>query len=446
MINRSLMIKKIIHFITTEIWRIDVKSYPPVLGFFLRQLRIIVLAVKEFRVNRIQLRASALTYYSLLSIVPIAAMAFGIAKGFGFESRLEEQLRESVSGQEELANVVEYVLEFATSMLKNINGGVIAGVGVILLLWSVMKVFGNIENSFNVIWQIRRGRPFARKFADYLSMMLIAPILFFLSSTITGYISNAAANTESVILEYLGPVLLFLVRLVPYLLILLLFTLLYVVMPNTKVRFKYGFFAGIIAGIIFQITQNLYFYFQGEAGRLNAIYGSFVAVPLFLIMMRLSWLIVLLGAEISFAYQNIEKYEFEAESLNISPYNRRMLTFLVMYTIIKNFEKGSTPKISAEISQELGIPVRLAREIIFDLLDAGLILEASSESPKDSSYVPALDIGKITVAYLVEQLDTRGDDRLMAEESPALTQFSEVQRGLFEAIRKSPTNRLLKDI
>jgi membrane protein len=440
------MIKKAIHFITAGIWQVDVRDYPPVLGFFLRQLRIIVLAVKEFRENNIQLRASALTYYSLLSIVPIAAMAFGIAKGFGFEAKLEEEIRSSVASQEELADVMEYILEFATSMLQNINGGVIAGVGVVMLLWSVMKVFGNIENSFNVIWQIRKARPFARKFADYLSMMLVAPILFFLSSTITGYISSMAASNESVVFEYLGPLLLFLVKLIPYFLIFLLFTLLYVVMPNTKVRFKYGFYAGIIAGIIFQITQNLYFYFQGEAGRLNAIYGSFVAVPLFLIVMQLSWLIVLLGAEISFAYQNIEKYEFEAESLHISPYNRRLLTFLVMYTIIKNFEKGGRPHTSQEISRDLGIPVRLAREIIFDLQDSHLVIEASSESPKDSAYVPAMDISKITVAYLIEQLDLRGDDRLMAEESPKLNTFTELQQGLLEAIRKSPANRLLKDV
>ena len=173
--------KKLFQFIQTGIWQIDYKKHTPLLGFLLRQLRILLLAHKEFRNNHIQLRASALTYYSLLSVVPIAAMAFGIAKGFGFETRMEIEIRRRVAEQAELANVVEYIIGFANSMLKNINGGVIAGVGVVLLLWSVMKVLGNIENSFNVIWQIRRSRPFARKFADYLSMMLIAPILFFLS-------------------------------------------------------------------------------------------------------------------------------------------------------------------------------------------------------------------------------------------------------------------------
>ncbi len=440
------MIRKAIHFINTGIWEIDVKTYPPVLGFFLRQLRIIVLSFKEFRGNRIQLRASALTYYSLLSIVPIAAMAFGIAKGFGFENRLETELRQRVAEQAELEPVVEYVLEYAHSTLQNINGGVIAGIGLVLLFWSVMKVFGNIENSFNAIWQIRRSRPFARKFADYLSMMLVAPILFFLSSTVTGFVSSAANNADSVILEYIGPFILFLVKLVPYALICFLFTLLYVIMPNTKVNFKYALYAGIIAGILFQITQYIYFYFQGEAGRLGAIYGSFVFFPLFLIWMQLSWLIVLLGTEISFAYQNIERYEYEQESLHITPYNRKLLTFLVMYTIIKRFEKGDLPLTSTEMAQELGIPVRLTRDIIFDLLDGHLIIEATTESPKENAYLPALDISKITVAYIMEQLDLRGSEKLMAEESPHLNTFSKIQQGLMESIRTSPSNKLLKDL
>ena len=166
-------------------------------------------------------------------------------------------------------------------------------------------------------------------------------------------------------------------------------------MPNTKVKFKYALTAGIIAGIIFQLTQYLYFYFQGEAGRLNAIYGSFVAFPLFLIWLQLSWLIVLLGAEISFAYQNIEKYELEAESLHITPYNKRLLTFLVMYTIIKRFEKGRKPQTSSGLGHELGIPIRLARDIIFSLLDGHLIMEAATDSPKENAYVPALDISRI---------------------------------------------------
>ena len=158
-----IMVNKILHFIRTEIWILEIKNYPPVLKFLIRTLQVIIMATRGFRENRIQLRASALTYYSLLSVVPVAAMVFGIAKGFGFETRLESELQKLAAEREELAEVLNYIITFANSMLQNINGGLIAGVGLVFLLWSIMKLLGNIESSFNAIWQIRIPRPFIRK-------------------------------------------------------------------------------------------------------------------------------------------------------------------------------------------------------------------------------------------------------------------------------------------
>jgi membrane protein len=437
--------RRLLDFIKTEVWLLDTSSQHPVLGFLIRQLRIILISIKGFRDHRIQLRASALTYYSLLSIVPVAAMAFGIAKGFGFERKLEVELRKMIAERDEMADVLNYVLEFANSMLANINGGIIAGIGLVFLFWSIMKLLGNIENSFNVIWQIRKPRAFTRKFADYLSMMLIAPILFFLSSTITVYLSNIAGS-DSMIGENLGPLLHVIVNLMPYILILLLFTLLYVIMPNTKVQFKFALNAGLIAGIIFQVTQYVYIFFQVGVGRYGAIYGSFVALPLFLIWLQISWLIVLLGAEMSFAYQNLDKYEFETEALRISQKNRRLITYLVMYTIVKRFEKGEQPNTAAQLGHELGIPVRLIREILYDLLEARLLVEASVDRPKENGYVPAIDINKIDVGLLFERLEIAGEDRVMADKSKHLSTFVGIQRSLYEAIYKSPGNKLLKDL
>ena len=439
------LIRRFLQFIKTEVWLVHTSRYHPVLGFLIRQLRIVLIAIKGFRDHRIQLRASALTFYSLLSIVPVAAMAFGIAKGFGFEVKLKNELREMISEREEMAEVLNYVLEFADSMLANINGGIIAGIGVIFLFWSVMMLLGNIENSFNVIWQIRKSRAFIRKFTDYLTMMLIAPVLFFLSSTITVYLSNVAGS-ETLIGENLVPLLHIFVNVMPYLLILLLFTLLYVIMPNTKVQFKYALNAGLIAGIIFQLTQLLYIHFQVGVGRYGTIYGSFVALPLFLIWLQISWLIVLLGAEMSFAYQNLDKYEFETEALRISRKNRRLLTFLLMHTVVKKFQSGENPNTSSQLSDELGIPVRLVREIIYDLLEARLLVEATTDSPKENGYVPALDINKIDVALLYERLEESGEDRLMADKSKSLSTFIDIQHSLYETIYKSPSNKLLKDL
>jgi len=276
-------------------------------------------------------------------------------------------------------------------------------------------------------------------------MMLIAPILFFLSSTITVYLSNIAGS-ESIIGENLGPLLLVIVKLMPYMLIFLLFTLLYVIMPNTKVQFKYAFNAGLIVGIIFQITQILYIYFQVGVGRYGAIYGSFVALPLFLIWLQISWLIVLLGAEMSFAYQNLEKYKFESEAFSISRKNKRLLTLLLMHTIVKKFQTGEKPNTASELSDELGIPVRMVRDIIYDLIEANLLVEATTNSLRVNAYLPAIDINLIDVGLLYERLEMSGDDRVMAEQSKHLKVFAGIQQSLYEAIYQSPANKLLKDL
>jgi len=439
------MFKKIINFIKTEIWLIEISRYPGIFAFLIRQLRVVLMAWKGFRDNRISLRASALTFYTMLSVVPVAAMVFGISKGFGFEQKLERILREQISKREEFQAVIEYIINFAQNMLERIKGGFIAGIGLVVLFWAVMQVLGNIENSFNAIWQIKRPRPFIRKFSDYLSMMLIAPVLFVLSSTITVYISEIAQSSATY-MQYVGPLLNFLVKLLPYILIFLLFTLLYVIMPNTKVLFKYGLYAGIIAGTIFQITQWIYIHFQVGVSRYGAIYGSFLALPLFLVWLQLSWLIVLLGAEISFAYQNIEKYEFETEALKIPTHKKRLLTFLIIHQIIRGFMEGIPPLTATQISHNLAIPIRLVRDIIFDLHESGLIAETSTEYPRERAFLPAIDINRITVSYIIEKLDMQGQDLTIGEESEYLKQFSDIQIGLFKAIEKSPDNKLVKDI
>lgn len=438
------MFKKIQQFINRDIWIIRIEKYNFFIRFLLKQCRIILFAMKGYRDDRIQLRASALTYYTTLSVVPIAALVFGIAQGFGFQEKLEAEIRESFAQREEMKAVLDYVLAFAQNMLANINGGILAGVGLVVLFWSVMNVLGNIESSFNAIWHISKARPLVRKFSDYLSMMLVAPILLFLSSTVTVYLNEYSADTA--LFQYLGPLLKFLVALIPYVLIFLLFTILYVVMPNTKVKFRNGLFAGLIAGTIFQVTQWFYIAFQVGVSRYSAIYGSFMALPLFLIWLQLSWLILLLGAEISFAYQSIENYEFESEADKVNPYNRRLLTFLVLHLIIKKFSGGVIPLTSSDISRQLGIPLRLVRDILFDLTESKLIIEATTPSPKEQAYVPSMDINKLTISYVIERLDKRGVSSLMAEETTDLKAFSTIQVGLLKSIRKSKANKLLKDI
>ena len=317
-----------VHFVTDEVWSVRLDDYPKRIALLLRYLRVILVSFRRFGEDRVQLRASGLTFYSLLALVPILAMGFGIAKGFGFDKDLEQKLVENFREQEEVLN---WLITFAHSMLENTKGGLIAGVGLAVLFWSVMKVMGNIESSFNDIWQIKKPRSYIRKFTNYLSLMLVAPVFIFLAGSSTVFLATQLTNISSSIdILNLSPFVIFLMRLFPYLMIWLLFTLLYLVMPNTKVKLMSALLAGILAGTAFQVIQWLYIDAQLGMSRNNAIYGSFAALPLLLIWMQTSWMIVLLGAEVSFANQNIDLYELENESLQISPYAHRAYSVLLL--------------------------------------------------------------------------------------------------------------------
>ncbi len=282
--NNDLMsrVGKLRGYLEADIWRVRARELPGKKSFLIRQIRIFLLAFRGFREDKCQLRASALTFYSLLSVVPILAMAFGVSKGFGMDKLLEERILERFQEQQEVAS---RLIAFATSFLENTKGGIIAGVGVALLFWTIVKVLGNIEQSFNDIWGVKQGRTLARKFTDYLSLMLIAPLLFIMSGSVTVLItSEVTAIMEKIsILGAVGPLIFTLLKLLPYMMIWLLFTVLYMMMPNTRVKFRSALFGGVIAGTIYQLVQWVYINFQIGVSSYGAIYGSFAALPLLLV-------------------------------------------------------------------------------------------------------------------------------------------------------------------
>jgi membrane protein len=299
---RKHMLTKVsstLQFLKSDIWRLQADKLTPRRSFWIRQLRIFLLTIRRFNLDKCELRASALTYYSLLSIVPVVALAFAVAKGFGFEKILAQELMAKLQGHEETAQMI---IGFAQSLLENTKGGAIAGVGIVLLFWTVIKVLGNVEKSFNDIWGVKTARAMGRKFADYLSVMMICPVLLIIASSVTVLITTRVSSMLERLsfMGYLADVLIFVLKLLPYGVIWLVFTFIYVFMPNTKVALKSALWGGIFAGTIYQLVQLAYISFQIGVSNYGAIYGSFAALPLFLVWLQLSWLIVLLGAELSF--------------------------------------------------------------------------------------------------------------------------------------------------
>jgi membrane protein len=378
----------------------------------------------------------------MLSIVPILAMIFGIAQGFGLDERLSTLLKERLQGQQEVLNVL---LGFVDRYLGHINSGYIAGIGLIILFWSVMKVLGNIESSFNNIWQIKKSRLFGRKFTDYISLLVIAPVLLIIASSFN--VSQLQEISNSVaFLHYLDTFLKVLVTMMSYTLMWFVFTLMYIIVPNTKVRFTPALIAGIIAGTMFQLLQWGYVYFQSLLSGYGAIYGTFAALPLFMMWLELSWLIVLLGAEISFAYQNAVHYEQEAEDLQVSLKHRKVLVLLVAQRIVKNFTEGLEPLNAADIASQLSIPVRIVRDLIYDLLNARIIIETLTPEAREVAYQPALDPAKITVSFVISTLDKQGQVVTFDKESAEFGKLNQVVESFYEDIRNSSNNTPLKEL
>ncbi len=439
------MIKKIIEFLSTDIWRIRIKHSSRRKSFFVKQLRVFLAALHGFNEDKCQLRASALTFYSLLSIVPVFAMAFGVAKGFGLENILQQQILEKLPGQEE---VLTRIIGFAHALLENTRGGVVAGVGVAVLFWTVIKVLGNIERSFNDIWGIKEPRRLGRKFSDYLSVLLICPILIIVASGATVFITTQVKFIleKTALLGAISPLILFLLKILPYTIIWILFSFIYVFMPNTRVNLKSGIIAGIIAGSIYQVVQWAYIAFQVGVAKYNAIYGSFAALPLFLVWLQTSWLIVFFGSEISFAHQNVEFYEFEPDCLQTSHYFRRLLSLHVAGFIVKNFVQAKPPFTSAGISHTLEIPVRLLRELLYELVRAGILSEVKTEGYKELAYQPARDPDGLTVKSVLDALEKNGRDNIPVLKTRELEILSQSLKKADELFEKSAGSKLLKDI
>jgi membrane protein len=431
--------------VNDAIWNTPLSEITRGKPFIIKQLRIIVLAVRGFSNDKVQLRASALTFYSLLSVIPIAAIAFAIAKGFGFDQYLRQLIIDKFYSEEKVLN---WLLDNATSAIEKTKGGYMAGVGVIILFWSVMALLNHIENSFNHIWQIRSSRPWHRKFTNYVTIMLIAPIFIILSGGLTGFnissLSSYIANAR--IIDFFKPVISFLVRFAPYILSWISLTILFIVMPNAKVKFMPAFISGVIAGTILQGIQWLYIDLQFGITKLSYIYGSFAAVPLFIIWLQSSWIVVLLGAEISFANQNISRYEMESEALNISNYQKRALVLMIMHMIIRNFSLGEKPISAEHIAASLKIPVRLARDILQDLSSANLVSVIHENEAIERLYQPALDINRLTVSYVFSHLDKKGIEQIMVIKNKDYEKIISMLQKFDKLIAKSDANILIKDL
>ncbi len=403
------MKNKFINFFNEELWQ---TNHPDTSSRFkahsLHYLKIFTLSIKSFIKDHGYLRASALTLYTLLSIVPIIAMLFGVAKGFGFEKILEQQILEQVPEQDTL---ILQLIDMAKNMLESTQGGLVAGFGMTILFWTVIKVIGNIEESFNHIWRVKNSRSIGRKLSDYLSLMLFAPVMLITANSINVIVQIKLSELINAIALPGTLIALQLLAYLPVIILWGLFSFLFMFMPNTKVNYSSGFFAGIIAGTIYFIVQSLYVSLQIGVSSYNAIYGSFAALPLFLIWLQITWVVVLFGSELSFYYQNIELYQFNQKFKCLNFKSKKQLALHIMHTLIEDFAQPNIHFNSARtLSLKLHIPLPVVTNILQDLSECQLLSMISNQNTQEIGYQPARDILLLNDKVITDALENLGEN------------------------------------
>ncbi len=396
-------IRKTIDFFKYGIWK-DFSRKPRHTRFAVATLRMLILAIERFTTKRIIDSAAALTYSTLLAIVPILAVVFAIARGFGFNKYIEEWFRGVLSSQPQAADTI---VGFVNSYLIHTQSGIILGIGLVFMLWTVTILIRNIELAFNRIWQVKKPRSFFRTVTDYMGMFILAPIIIVVTSGVSIFVVSFANETEG--FELLAPMVRRLWDLTPYVLMSAVFIALYVFMPNTKVKLRCAIGPGILAGVAMQGLQLFYIHSQIWVSSYNAIYGSFAALPLFMLWVQISWNICLFGAELCYTSQNMEESAFRTETYEISPRYRLIMSMMLMSHICRRFEKGEKPYTALELKLKTNIPIRVAQELLYELTSMHMVSEVTSdEKGEESVYQPAEDLARLSVGLLIERYESAG--------------------------------------
>ena len=433
-----MKISELFTYFTDTIFRRDIHEWRnPVIRWLVQQYRLLFYTARGLLEHGTIVRSAALTFYTLMSLVPIVAVVFAVVKGFGLADGLVDNLYSLFPQNPE---IVKYVVDFAENALARTQGGVVAAVALVTLFWAVIRVFGSIESAFNNIWEVKTERSMTRQYTDYIAVVMIVPVLWIVANAVGNFAQDMLGFNDSwyyVLLSHLASMVI----------IWVMFTFLYIVIPNTRVRFKSALMAGMVAGTLFLLFQWGYIYLQRWMTSYNAIYGSFAALPLLLIWLQTSWQIFLFGGELSFAYQNVARFSEERESLLVSYDQRRKILLAVMLTVIRQFREkgGATP--ADVIRAQLDLPTRIVNDTLYQLVQAGeLIAVPSGDGEREVAFAPAHETDTMTVYGVLEAVERSGQTTFDLAESPELTRIDRELETLKDEARKSQDNVRLVDL
>lgn len=436
------LLTKTMDFLSVGIWHVTPAELPAWRRVLYDIIKKLIITVRFFTTKMVIRQASALTYSTLLAIVPILAVVFAIARGFGYNKYIETWFRSAFESQPQAADVI---VGFVNSYLVHTKSGVVLGFGLLFMLYTVLMLVNNVELTFNDIWQVKKQRSIFRMFTDYLAMLLLFPITIVVTSGISIFIATVADKLPDYLI--LGPFMRCLISLLPYLFMSAMFIGLYLFMPNTHVRLRHVVVPGIIAGTAMQWLQLFYIHSQMWVSSYNAIYGSFAALPLFMLWVQISWTICLFGATLSYANQNLSYYDRDARTSDISHRYRLMLSAMLASRICRRFDKGQPPCTALELRAETGIPIRIVNDLLYAMIEARILIEIiSDEKGEAARFMPAENVERLSLGILIDRLESQGSWKL---ELPLHKIYNSEWRKALELRRgylNQSRNILLKDL
>lgn len=415
--------KRLKNYVTTGVWRETDNS------FKVRLIKTLNLSVKAFLDRGLQAQSMSLTYSTILGIVPALALIFAIARGFGFQNLIKHELAVNIPAQQKS---LETAFTFVDSYLNQASQGVFVGIGLLVLLWTLISLLSNVESTFNRIWDIKRNRSIYNKVTDYIAICLIVPVLMVCSAGISIFMSTMVNGDTP--LAILSPVVDRILEISPLFLAWIAITLSYFLIPNTKVHFRYAAIGGAIAAIGFEAVQQLFVNGQIYVSKYNAIYGSFAFLPLLLIWLQLSWLILLSGCILVRSMQNVFGYNYPGDVSNVSHKYMREISLALMTIVMQRSDRGETPLTANQISRMYRLPVSIISRIVNRLTAAHLIYLVTLDNG-ERGIIPAVNSSTYTLESFYQAIDSLGDKDF-------IPYFNSIFKQLLSAINNDKNDRV----
>ena len=378
-----------------------------------RFLQTIILVARGFKDQVLVVRANSLSFALLFAFIPMLALIYAIARGFGFEETVQNTISSSFLAE---ANVAPVLLEWIERYLDTARGGLFLGIGLIVLIWAVYAFFNMLENSFNCIWNVKQSRSFARRMTNYVMTLLLVPVLVVVTSGISIFLNSTEILAP--VLDGILPIRKFMLRFLPFVATAGVFTWIFIAIPNTKVKFSSAIIPGILMGLLYQLVQALSMFLVVLFTRMSIVYGAFSAIPLVLIWLNVTCWLLLIGSELAFAIQNNDLFAYEKDLKTMS---RRYKDYVMLYllsVIIRRFETGETPLTAQEMAVKNQLPIRLVQELLARLEEVAIVHRIYIEDEEDQAFIPALDTKTITVEMVIGRISAQGTEEFF-QHTPA---------------------------